>query len=100
MAGREVGSAIQWALRADCYFGSEVRISVETTENGVRRGYFTMAGERINETKTQIVSLAPKAPCVQSTVRVIASYRYMDLGDRQSTERVIVYDPNNNCGDK
>lgn len=98
MVTRDSGSAIEWALLTSCHFGADVEISVDTTENNVLRDHYTVHGWTIEGARTKKVPLAIKSPCSESSVRVVASYHYMNLGDKQSTERTIAFDPTDNCG--
>lgn len=98
MTHQDAGTKIVWVLDTNCHFGADVELRVVTTEDGVERDVYTTHGWAIEGQKTGTVALAKKPLCARSTVRVVASYKYMSIGDRQSTERVVYYDPNDNCG--
>lgn len=94
---QDAGTAVTWALQQDCHFGADVPITVTTLENGVQRDRFDKHGSVFEGTQVRRVPLSPKPLCTSSTVQVVATYKYMSIGDRRSDELKIVYDPNDNC---
>jgi len=100
MVPQDAGTTIVWVVEHRCIFSSEFKsISVTTAENGAIRDHFDIPGSAARTgSTTRKVTLAQKALCAGSTVRVEASYRYLDTGDRQTAERFVSYDPNDNCG--
>lgn len=95
---QDAGTSVLWMLDTNCHFAEEAELTVTTTENGVERDTFRTRGRHFEGKQQRKVSLADKPLCASSTVRVVASYKLLSLGDRQSSERVIAYDPNDNCG--
>lgn len=96
-AQRDSGAGVEWYLDHDCHFGQNFEIVVLTTEDGVVRDRHTWNASRLQGRTTRRVQLGQKPLCASSTVRVEASYKYMSVGDRVSSERVVHYDPNDNC---
>ena len=100
MVPQDVGTTIVWVVEHQCSFSAEIKsILVTTAENGVIRDRFDIPRSAAKTgSTTRKVTLEQKALCAGSTVRVEASYRYLDTGDRQTAERFVSYDPNDNCG--
>lgn len=98
MVQRDSGTAIDLWVDHKCWFGQQLDIVVQTTENGQVIDRFALTGSKFDGRTVRRVELTRKPLCDSSTIKVRATYKYLGIGDDYSSERQIYYDPNDNCG--
>lgn len=96
IAGRDMGTAIEWGMAFTCYgLAQNTVMTVRTYENNIGRDTYawTQPAGNTSGTKSRYVNLANRNQSVPARVKVVLHYDNGLQSDTVSIEQDVWYDP-------